>query len=495
MRGGARRESGARPASLRWLDSMEGDALSAAVDDAAHAQWMEEALAEAHAQALRHPTDHSVLSRAYFAKEQLQLVQKYQRICAKLERHGAALLTKQVPLVPVHFPVTPLPNTRVSMAEGISRAFVLFCRQLHEATLTVAPERLATIAPSAMAKLVNFVQNVASDLWEETQAVINEETTDVEARGRLVAQIVQFSNECVCEERARLGAARAECDAMACALRDFFGKRALTQRQLKRRGDCCAAKAGVARTWLRGLVRRGHGCALRTLLDRREVSRAVRVWCACSDGADGAVLALRRLDEGFERVRRDTLEDRSVVEGNVWAAGVYDAVSLVGNLLMSQAVAEGDDLRWLEEQDVDERCWCTTVVVEDAPEIAMTGEGALLQAPGHMVVFANGRLRLLAPRPLETTKVKHAELPGVRMVHLLVALLRKGHLPLDRLGSDYANRIVVCEYCKYERAVLSIEAETLAPFGQLVRVPYTSAIPDLATARRAQRQPPLAVAG
>ena len=473
------------------------------MDDAAHAEWMQEALDEAHAQALRNPTDHSVLSRAYFAKEQLQLVQKYQRICAKLERHGAALLTKQEPLVAVHFPVTPLPNTRVSMAEGISRAFVLFCRQLHEATLTVAPERLATIAPSAMAKLVNFVQSVASDLWEETQAVINEETTDAEARGRLVAQIVQFSNECVCEERARLGAARAACDAMACALRDFFGKRALTQRQLKRRDDCSATKATVARTWLRGLFRRGHGCALRTLLDRREVSRAVRVWCTCNGdgnggnggGNGGGVLALRLLDEGFERVRRDTPEDRSVVEGNVWAASVYDAVRLVGTLLMDTAVAEGDDLRWLEEQDVDARCWCTTVVVEDTPEIAMTGEGALLQAPGHMVVFANGRLRMLAPRPLEITKVKHAELPGVRMVRLLVALLRKGHLPLDRLGSDYANRIVVCEYCKYERAVLSIEAETLLPFGQLVRIPYASAIPDLATARRAQHQPPLAVAG
>jgi len=65
-------------------------------------------------------------------------------------------------------------------------------------------------------------------------------------------------------------------------------------------------------------------------------------------------------------------------------------------------------------------------------------------------------------------------------------LLREEHLMLDRLGSDYANRVVVCEYCKYERAVLSIEAETLVPLGHLVRVPYASTIPDLATARQAQ---------
>ena len=141
----------------------------------------------------------------------------------------------------------------------------------------------------------------------------------------------------------------------------------------------------------------------------------------------------------------------------------------------------------IRDRDTDARCWCTTAVVEDAPEIAMAADHVpLLQAPGHLAVFAHSRLRLHAqPDP----STRRAELAGVRMARLLVALLREGHLPLDRLGCDYANRIVVCEYCKYERAVLNIEAETLVPFGQLVRVPYRSAIPDLATARKAQRQP------
>ena len=441
--------------------------------------WLERALAAAHARVREQPSDHSVLSRAYFAKEQLQLVQKYQRICARLERHGAELLTKQTPLVPVHFPVTPLPNTRVSMAEGISRAYVLFCRQLHEVTLSVAPERLGPIAPLAMAKLVGFVQRVAVDLWEQTCAVINNESTNETACARLAERFETFAIECVNEERSRLGPARAECDAFACALRDFLDKRALSERQLKRRGDgAAAAKAGVVRTWLRGLVRRGHGGALRTLLDRR--ARELREPCRIT------VTALRCLDEGFERVRHDTAEDRQVVEDDDWAARLYDALRMMGNILLHHAVAEGDHLRWLEERATDARCWCSTVVVEDAPEIAMADHAPLLQAPGHLAVFAHGRLRLLAP-PDATTR--HAELAGVRMARLLVALLRNGHLPLDRLGSDYANRIVVCEYCKYERAVLNIEAETLVPFGQLVRVPYRSAIPDLATARRAQRQP------
>jgi len=467
----ARREP--RPlTSLRWSEQGMGT----------EATWLERALAAAHARVREQPSDHGVLSRAYFAKEQLQLVQKYQRIGARLERHGADLLTKQTPLVPVHFPVTPLPNTRVSIAEGISRAYVLFCRQLHEATLGVAPERLAPIAPMAMAKLVGFVQRVAGALWEATQAVMKGDATNQAASARLVVRFETFSDECVREERARLGGARAECDAFACALRDFLDKRALSERQLKRRGKGGgAAKAGVVRTWLRGLVRRGHGGALRTLLDRR--ARNLRERCSCKL----TIAGLRCLDEGFERMRRDTVEDRKLIEDDEWAAQLYDALRMMGNVLLYHAVAEGDDLRWLEEQNVDARCWCSTVVVEDAPEIAMTNHAPLLQAPGHLAVFAHGRLRLLAPP--EDPPTRHAELAGVRMARLLVALLRNGHLPLDRLGSDYANRIVVCEYCKYERAVLNIEAETLVPFGQLVRVPYRSAIPDLATARSAQRQP------
>ena len=472
------RRSARSAPSLRWSDpTMLGEAAD-------HASWMAEALAAAHAQAQQqHPVDHSVLSRAYFAQEQLQLVQKYQRICARLQRYGNALRTKATPLVPVHFPVTPLPNTRVSMAEGISRALVLFCRRMHETTLAVAPERLAPVEPAAMAKLVGFVQSMAAGLWEETRAVINEERDEADARGQMVAQCEQFATECVLEERARLGPVRAECDAFACALRDFLDKRALSDRQLKRRGGdgADAAKARVVRTWLRGLVRRGHGGALRTLLNRR--AREIRERCSCKL----TVTALRCLDEGFERVRRDTADDRKVVDADDWAAQLYDALRMMGNVLLHHAVAEGDTLRWLEEQNTDARCWCSTVVVEDAPEIAMAADHVpLLQAPGHLAVFARGRLRLLAPADPTT---RRAELAGVRIARLLAALLREEHLPLDRLGSDYANRIVVCEYCKYERAVLSIEAETLVPFGQLVRVPYKSAIPDLATARRAQSQP------
>ena len=457
-----------------------------AEEEAQSTTWMDEALAAAHEMArLRPGEDHGILSRAYFAREQLQLVQKYQRICVRLERYGAELLSKRTPLVPVHFPVTPLPNTRLSMQEGITRSLVLFCRQLHEVTLVVAYDRLAPIAPVPMTKLVAFVRSVANDLWEGMQAITNREETVRTTRARLVRVCTQFSRECVREERVAIDITRSQCDALACALRDFLDKRMLTERQIKWRKDPYAAQANILRTWVRGLIRRGHGGALQALRSGYAFVNAMKD-SAQSSSKWWIAASVRAIEEAFQRMRSDDPKDIERVANDDWAITGYNALCSVGEWLMAHAVAEGDELRWLEEQDEDASCWCSTHIVRDTPEVAMTGQAPLLQAPGHLGVFATGRLRLAATPQPAGTRSSHAELAGVRMARLLGALLREEHLMLDRLGSDYANRVVVCEYCKYERAVLSIEAETLVPLGHLVRVPYASTVPDLATARRAQ---------
>jgi len=450
--------------------------------------WMDEALAAAHEMArLRPGEDHGILSRAYFAREQLQLVQKYQRICARLERYGAELLSKRTPLVPVHFPVTPLPNTRLSMAEGITRSFVLFCRQLHEVTLLVAHDRLAPIAPVPMTKLVTFVRSMANDLWTGMQTITNREETVRTVRARLVQTCVQFARECVREERVAINTTRSQCDALACALRDFLDKRRLTERQIKRHKNAYAAQATILRTWVRGLIRRGHGGALQALRSGYTFVNAMKE-SAQSSSKWWIATSVQSVEEVFRCMRSDDPKDAELVANDDWILTAYNGLCRVGEWLMAHAVSEGDELRWLEEQDEDASCWCSTHIVRDTPEVAMTGHAPLLQAPGHLGVFATGRLRLAAAPQPAGTKSLHAELPGVRMARLLGTLLREEHLMLDRLGSDYANRVVVCEYCKYERAVLSIEAETLVPLGHLVCVPYASTVPDLATARQAQEE-------
>lgn len=464
---------------------MAEDSQSTDAEDAQSTVWIQAVLEAAHTQVRAQTwTEHGLLSRVCFAKEQLQILKKYQRICARLERYGAQLLTKQQPLVTVHFPVRPLPNTRVSMAEGVSRALVSFCRQLHETTLAVAPERLAPILPIAMAKLVAFVQTVATKMWEVSELSMDSHDGVLEERRQIIESCHRFAEECVREERVVLDVARDECDALACALRDFLDKRRLTERQLKRRTNTSAAQADIMKTWLRGLIRRGHGGAMRALRTRRAFNDAMKASANHKD--DWWISAsVQDIEDAFERMSHETPENAAIVEDVSWASCRYNALCRVGEWLMKHAVSEGDDLRWLEEQGDDASCWCSTCIVSDTPEVAMVDQAPLLQAPGHLGVFAKGRLRLLAPA-VTLNQPKYTELAGVRMARLLAALLQNGHLPLDKLGCDYANRIVVCEYCKYERAVLAIEAETLVPLGELVNVPYESRVPDLATARLAQ---------
>ena len=434
------------------------------------AEWLEAIMEASHG-------DNGQLSRACFARDQLQLVRRYLRICACLERHGAKLLTKDPPLVPIDFPIPPLPNTRLCIAEGIERSFALFCRHLHELTLTIEPRRLAPMTPAAMSKLVAFVNEIACLLSDAVRDVMDGEVSEATARERVATRCADFAATCIETEYARLRELVDDCDGLEHALREFLTKRRLTARQLARFGDDeaarVAAKARVVRTWAAGVVRRGRGGALRALLAQPIASARVRAWSAPMGAAArcvGAEFARRRCG-----ARRDDDENADT------DAAVYDAVLLVGQAVADLCAAEAAVVRALLPQGVQAPCWSSLSVELDDISLA-TGRAPLLQAPGHLAVFARGRLRMRA-RDVPTVG---AELADVRLARAFETLLREQHLPLDRLGADYANRIVVCEYVKYERAVLSIETDTLEPLGDALGVPYVSTVPDLATARRAQ---------
>ena len=509
---------GGRDGNVDWREVPASDV---------HNAWMERASSAVH-QVIDPSERARALSRWCFAKDQLELVQKYSRICNRLEKYGNQLCTKQEPLVSVTFPIKPLPNTRVSMAEGISRSFGAFCRQLHELTLEVAADRLESISPASMYDLVEFVRKTSGCLWEEMQRIVDRETTELEARVRVVADCARFAEQCIAAERKRLGSVRNQCDALLVALRDLRDNR--MPKELKRRAKRPVAVAGpakVARTWLRGLARRGWGMIFQTFLARPAVAKEVGNWCTVPENR----AAIARIEEAFLRVHRDTEEDRAIVDNDEWAAAVFEALERHAYPLLLVCCVERGAIDWQLAQPTNHQCWCTVDLVLDAPEVAARVEAPLLQAPGHLGSFARGRLRLVAapskpangkapvpgwpddgdfgfPDPnntlcgtpyanalpeargfaLRLNKQRRTELAGVRMARALAALLEDGHLFLDRLGCDYANRIVICEYCKYERAVMRIEAETLQPFGELVGVPYKSNIPDLDTARRAQAQ-------
>lgn len=421
--------------------------------------------------------DHGQLSRACFARDQLQLVRRYLSICARLEIHGAKLLTKDPPLVPVDFSVPPLPNTRLCISEGIERSFALFCRHLHELTLTTEARRLAPMTPVAMSKLVAFVNEIACLLTDSAREVMDKEVSEATARERVATRCAEFAATCTETECARLRDLLDDCDGLEHALREFLTKRRLSPRQLARFGDDeaarVAAKARVVRTWAAGVVRRGRGGSLRALLARPAAAARVRAW-SVPMGA-----AVRCVGAEFARRRCGARRDDDENANN--DAAVYDAVVLVGQAVADLCATEAAVVRALLSQGAQAPCWSTLSVELDDISLA-TDRAPLLQAPGHLAVFSRGRLRVRArgAAPLG------AELADVRLARAFETLLREQHLPLDRLGADYANRIVVCEYVKYERAVLSIETDTLEPLGDDLGIPYVSTVPDLATARRAQ---------
>ena len=452
-----------------------------------HSNWLQQASDAVHK--FETPDERSrALSSFCFAKDQLELVQKYTRICNRLEKYGNKLCSKEHPLVPVTFPVKPLPNTRVSMAEGISRSYATFCRQLHEQTLEVSMHRLEATSPAAMCDLVEFVRKISGCLWEEMQKIVDEQRTEVEARVRIVAECAKFSEKCISAERKRLGSVLNHIDALYVALIDFRDNRMLKDRKV-RAHTVIAKQAKVVRLWIRGLVRRGWGGCLETFLARSAVANEIK----------GQSTGVARIQEAFRCVHRDSDEDRRVFSSDEWVSTVYKALEIGLHALTTVCTIERDAIDCQLKQPSSHESWCSLEVLLDSPEVAARAETPVLIAPGHLATFARGRLRIVAAQrqndklpacgvALRLHQNRRTELAGVRLCRSLAALLEDGHLFLDKLGCDYANRIVICEYTKYERAVLRVETETLQPFGELINVPYRSSIPDLATARRTQAQ-------
>jgi len=448
-----------------------------------HLEWLNRAFAAAQVAAASFEQP-ELLSRAHLAKDQLAVVQKYTRICERFRDYGAKLLTKQRPLVPVRFPVKPLPNTRVMINERLGRSYANFVRHLHEQTLSIAPQRLAPVTSADMAEVVEFVQTMAGALWSESRRVIDDESSEHEARTRMLRRCARFARTCHESHCKQLGSTRNHCRAAWTELDEFCRNRALSKRQLASEHSQ-KAQAKTARQWVRGVLRRGWGLAFEI------VCALGRVRAALHDafGGDEARARVSFFLDAVERARRDDPEDRALWDDDEWAARVYARLAELAPVLQRAAAQACASTDALLARDVEDPCWCSLQAVLDTPEVEATAlDSGLLQAPGHMATFTRGRMRVVA----SCAYVSHgcrSELAGVRLARVLAQLLQEGHLFLHRLGCDFANRIATCEYAKYELYIMRIEADTLIPFGELVGIPYRSRIPNLEEARLAQKRP------
>ena len=391
-----------------------------------------------------------LLAHIAWARDQLRIVRKYSRICKRLETFSGELLASPTHLVRFAFPVSLMPRTRLSIQEGVSQSFDLFVKELHILTVTVAPERLA---PADRDSVVELVKETGARLWATLAAM------DGDFEAAKASLLAFLSNSCasqVDDEKAALKKRLAHFGALRDALSKFCAK---APKKAPARGNT-SKHAALARKFVRGLHRRGHVAAFRTM-----VATVDRDW------SEAEACHVRSIDEAFHAVKRgldaDALDD-------VRCAQVFAALMSTRAALLELADAECERLQWLQLQPSSSRCWSSLV---------LSADGVPLVPPRHLDLFAGGPVGL---RALPSTSTR--ELAGVRFARVLHDLVEHAHLPIDRMSSSYANSVAVLEFSKYEAAVLQIEEETLLPLGENVGVAYTSTVPSLEVALKEQEQ-------
>lgn len=389
-----------------------------------------------------------LLSHLAWAKDQLRIVSKYSRICKRLEKFSRGLLAFPVHLVKFSFPVSLMPRTRLSIQEGVCQSFHLFCKELHLLTVTVASERLASADRESV---VEMVKESSSRLWSTLAPM------DGDLQAAKASLLTFLSNACVSQvedEKVKLEQRNVQIGALRDALAKFSAK-APKKPPVKGR---VSKHACLARKFVRGLHRRGHVAAFRTM-----ITTVDRDW------SKAEACYVRSIDEAFNSVKRsidgDALNDDRCAE-------VFTALMSTRDALLELADTERDRLQWLLLQPSSASCWNSTF---------LCAEGVPLVPPRHLDLFASGPVGLSA---LPSTS--SGELAGVRFARVLHDLVNRGYLPIDRMSSSYANSVAVLEFSKYEAAILQIEEEALIPLGENVNVAYVSSVPTLEDALKSQ---------
>ena len=432
-----------------------------------HLEWMDRAFAAVHDgvnAAFEHP---ELLSRAHLAKDQLAVVQKYTRICERFEAYSAKLLTKQRPLVPVRFPVKPLPNTRVAINECLGRSYANFVRRVHEQTLSLAPHRLAHTTSSDMAEVVEFVQTMAGALWSESRRVIDEESSEHEARTRMVRRCARFAKQC----HDHTASASGRC---ATTATPHGARRVPEQARLEQAAARQRARAAGARQGARGraVVRRGRGVWHRVVAAGRPRS-AERV----------STRQRRRQLLALERAPRRSGGPRALGRRRLGERALRSLAHLAAPLRSAKPSATPST-----------RCRAgrgapLLVLARRRARHARGASHGCARAAASAGAWPRSRADGASRPPTSTSSTAAAPSSRAGLARVLAQLLQEGHLFLHRLGCDFANRIATCEYAKYELYIMRIESDTLVPFGELVGVPYQSRIPNLKEARLAQKRP------
>tara|TARA_B110000902_G_scaffold12942_1_gene15672 strand:- start:2787 stop:4013 length:1227 start_codon:yes stop_codon:yes gene_type:complete len=391
--------------------------------------WLATAMAAAASK-----NDGGVLQRALLIRQQTETLTRYCGVLKLLHDYENTMANDAVRLVSTRFPVDLLPRTKQYVMQGLANSLSSFVHGVHSASMATSVPTLRSKQPGVHLCNSEWATSLATSLYNEFKSVLDGQTA-MKARTTMLRLLEDLATLAIEEEQSRLREVSECCSCVrtACVL---FGRRLLS---CKKR-SCGAARQKAARSWLAAT--------------RREVTSEALV--TCRPWLTGVTEMVSVFDAN------GPLDDDA-------AEGLYACMEAEHDKLATALAFELRRINWLLSASPESPCWSGLVITPDQCDHAF--DERVLTPPPHLGSFATGRLRVTAdPRSLFTAF--SCGLAVVRVARLLAQLLRDGHLPVDRLGRSFANRVVVYEFAKYEHAVIRIEGDTLVPFGRLVGVPY-----------------------
>lgn len=353
-------------------------------------------------------------------REQLALHGSYADACSKIEQYVDEIRQTGAPHVPMRFPIRLTQKTRESVENGVFRSFLRFVEDLHGVVVEQHEGEGGWGGVDDSATDVNTaLMRVANVLTLESCRVLDRAAMVQQARDVCVSYIERCRQDVVHAECAGLRTLASACNVVIDCLRRFskestrIGKGNVVDRM---------------RAFLKTAQRKGLSAAAARMAKARQ---------------------MRSIMETHGWLHGGRFDDARV-------ARVHALLVLTHDDLSHTLLWHCRRISWLCATSAANRCWCGLSVGE------ASAEGALLQAPAHLRVFAGeGRLRV-APERTEEPFVCY--LSVVSVANVVMDLLRDRKLPLNRISASYANRVLNFDFCKYERAAQNILCDTLQPW-------------------------------
>ncbi len=287
-------------------------------------------------------------------REQLALHGSYADACARIEQYAEDMRRTGAPHVPMRFPVRLTQKTRESVENGTFRSFLRFLEDMHASVVE---------------------QHEGAGGW----GGVDDSATDVNTSLMRVANVLTLESCRVLDRAAMVQQARDVCVSyIEKCRRDVVHAECASLRTL---ADACGVVIDCLRRFSKESARIGKG----NVVDR------MRAFLRTAQRKGMSAAAARMAKE---RQMQSIMETHGWLHGGRFddarVARVHALLVLTHDDLSHTLLWHCRRISWLCAASAANRCWCGLSV---APSV----EGALLQAPAHLRVFAGEERLRVAP--------------------------------------------------------------------------------------------------